>query len=129
MKILLFLAVLSFSFSQTQSEINAYWKAKLDSAESTLRFTIKQIEHIYAKDTTFLQNLNLAQTAWKNHVKAEILLKYPRREIGWYGSSHSMCLMMFKESLIQKRVKFLKHWIDGDEDGNACAGSVLDSSD
>jgi len=51
-------------------------------------------------------------------------MKYPDREPGYYGSIQPMCEAMYLAELTQDRIKALKVWIEGVEEGDMCAGTV-----
>jgi hypothetical protein len=55
---------------------------------------------------------------------AELKVKYPETESGYYGSVYPMCVSIYLEKLTSERVKTLKGWIDGIEEGDVCRGSV-----
>ena len=55
---------------------------------------------------------------------AELLMKYPEREYGYYGSMHSMCISDYLEKLTKERVTTLKVWIVGVAEGDPCSGTI-----
>jgi hypothetical protein len=46
------------------------------------------------------------------------------REEGYYGSVHPMCVAMYLTQLTEERIKILRIWLDGIEEGDVCCGSV-----
>ena len=55
---------------------------------------------------------------------AQLEMKFPEREPGYYGSVLSMCKSSYLEELTNKRIKELEEWIEGCEEGDVCCGSV-----
>jgi uncharacterized protein YecT (DUF1311 family) len=72
----------------------------------------------------FLASLKEAQRCWIAFRDAQLKMKYPDREPGYYGSVLPSCEMMYLTELTQDRIKALQVWIDGVEEGNICAGTV-----
>ena len=72
----------------------------------------------------FLASLKEAQRCWIAFRDAQLKMKYPGREQGYYGSVLPMCEMMYLTELTQDRIKALQVWIDGVEEGDVCAGTV-----
>ena len=89
-----------------------------------MQAALNNMATVYQADTTFLAAAQESQKAWLVWRDAQIRMKYPKREIGWYGSNHGMCLAMYKTELTRKRVDELKVWVDGIEEGDGCAGTV-----
>lgn len=128
MKFYLFLIFTSFCFSQSQAKMNNYWQAKLDSAKAELTQLHDSVKIVYSKDTAFIKNLSIAQAQWEKFRIAEIRLKYPKREAGYYGSIHNICLMIYSHELYKKRIQKLRFWLLGTEEyGDACKGSVREA--
>jgi uncharacterized protein YecT (DUF1311 family) len=61
---------------------------------------------------------------WIQFRDAEMKMKYPEREDGYYGSVYPMCWSMYLTQLTTERITTLKQWLDGTEEGDVCAGSV-----
>nr|WP_207765264.1 lysozyme inhibitor LprI family protein [Solitalea longa] len=78
----------------------------------------------YSADTAFVKNLKIAQRIWIQFRDAEMLAKYPNREDGYYGSMQPICWFAYKTELTLDRIKKLKVWLAGTEDGDGCSGSV-----
>jgi uncharacterized protein YecT (DUF1311 family) len=75
-------------------------------------------------DTIFIKNLKSSQRIWITFRDAELKMKYPEREPGWYGSIHPMCVSSYLAELTNERIKTLKEWIEGIEEGESCGGSI-----
>jgi uncharacterized protein YecT (DUF1311 family) len=126
-KVLLFnlLAVFaSFCMAQTQLELNANAKTKYESTDKELKKVYSDILKEYNTDTVFIKNLKKSQSLWAQIRNTEMKLKYPDRSSGYYGSVQPMCWWIYKEELTRQRIKFLKSWLDGVEEGDVCNGSV-----
>jgi uncharacterized protein YecT (DUF1311 family) len=97
------------SFQKTDKELNDIYKKIL-------------IE--YKEDTLFIKNLKISQRLWVQFKKAEMDMKYPNYSSGNYGSVQPMCELMYEEGLTKDRIKILKVWLTGIEEGDVCSGSV-----
>jgi uncharacterized protein YecT (DUF1311 family) len=111
-------------FSQTQAEMNKEANESFKKADKELNDTYKAILSDYKTDTVFIKNLKASQRIWITFRDAELKVKYPEKEPGYYGSVYPMCVSIYLEQLTRERIKTLKVWIDGTEEGDVCAGSV-----
>jgi len=118
------LMIAFLSFSQSQSEMNGDAEKNLEKADKELNEVYAKILKEYKEDTAFIKNLKISQRLWIQFRDAEMNMKYPQREDGYYGSVQPMCWSMYKEDLTQQRIKVLKIWFEGIEEGDVCAGSV-----
>ena len=75
-------------------------------------------------DTVFIKNLKASQRIWITFRDAELKVKYPDREPGYYGSIHPVCVASYLEKLTRERINTLRVWIQELEEGDACNGSV-----
>lgn len=119
----LFLICLT-GFGQTQSEMNNDAAESYKKADGELNKIYKAILSEYKSDTLFIKNFKASQRIWITFRDAELKMKYPETEPGYYGSVHPMCVSIYLEKLTSERVKTLQQWIDGIEEGDACNGSV-----
>lgn len=110
--------------AQTQAEMNAEANANYKAADTELNNLYQQILKEYKTDTEFIKNLKASQRIWITFRDAELKTKYPNRPDGEYGSIHPMCVANYLEQLTLERIATLSVWIDGIEEGDACAGSV-----
>jgi uncharacterized protein YecT (DUF1311 family) len=110
--------------SQTQGEMNAQTEAEWRAADKQLNSIYQQIIAENADDDVFLASLKEAQRSWIAFRDAQLKMKYPDREPGYYGSVLPSCEMMYLTELTQDRIKALQVWIDGVEEGNICSGTV-----
>ena len=108
-------------FSQTQMEMNQKANESFKKADKELNKIYKTILTEYKSDTAFIQNLKISQRIWITFRDAELKTKFPD---GDYGSVHPMCESNYLEELTLERIKKLKQWIDGTEEGDSCSGSV-----
>jgi len=113
------------------------WQPRLQpcwgSKRSHVDFTDRQradaeLNRIYAKvlalnaqDTVFLERFKAAQRAWLVFRDAQIAARYPSPDD--YGSVLPMCQSVEYEQLTLDRIKQLKAWVGGVEEGDVCAGS------
>jgi uncharacterized protein YecT (DUF1311 family) len=114
----------NFSFAQTQLEMNTEAGNSYLKADKELNSTYTKILKAYKSDTVFIKNLKTAQNIWIKFRVAEMKMKYPDREPGYYGSIQPVCWYNYLEELTKKRTKELKIWLTGIEEGDSCSGSV-----
>jgi uncharacterized protein YecT (DUF1311 family) len=113
-----------FSSAQTQVELNEQEHKRYLKTDSELNSIYQNILKEYASDTAFVKNLKVSQKLWIQFRDAEMKLKYPDREPGYYGSVQPMCWSIYLTQLTEDRIKTLKQWLDGIEEGDVCAGST-----
>ena len=111
-------------FAQTQSNMNGEAVASYQKADKELNTAYQQILKEYSKDTAFIKNLKVSQRIWIQYRDAEMKVRYPNREAGYYGSVQPMCWYTYLTQLTQERAKQLNVWITGVKEGDVCAGSV-----
>lgn len=127
MKNLLTFIILTLSFSclsQTQAEMNKEAYAEFNKSDKTLNEIYKTILSEYKSDTIFVQNLKKSQRLWIQFREAEMEMKFPNYADKTYGSIHPTCRAFYLKELTDKRIKTLKEWVSGTEEGDACNGSV-----
>lgn len=111
-------------FGQTQGEMNKDAANRYKNADKELNSVYQKILATYKGDTAFLKNFQAAQRLWVRFRDAEVKAKYPDREAGYYGSAQPMCRFDYLTKLINERIKTLRVWLDGMEEGDVCSGSV-----
>jgi uncharacterized protein YecT (DUF1311 family) len=114
----------SFIFAQTQLEMNTEAGNSYLKADKELNATYNKILKEYKSDAVFIKNLKAAQNIWIKFREAEMKVKYPDREPGYYGSIQPVCWYNYLEELTRKRTKELKAWLIGVEEGDCCSGSI-----
>lgn len=119
-----FLFLVSLSFGQTQAEMNESVSGKLAKADKELNATYNKILKQYKSDAAFIKNLKASQKIWIKFRDAEMKVKYPEREAGYYGSMQPLCESNYRAELTKKRTKELKAWLNGVEEGDTCGGSI-----
>lgn len=120
--ILIFLSLSGLTFAQTQAEMNEEAAQGFRKADSTLNVVYKKIQKTYAEDTLFLKNLKITQRIWITFREAELQMKYPASN--GYGSIQRMCYSLYQTDLTNERIKTLRTWLEGTEEGDACSGSL-----
>ena len=122
------LSIVFFSFkgiSQTQTEMNTDLQESYNSSDDELNAVYQAIIREYKNDTIFLKALRFSQRNWIKFKDSELKMKYPERKIrGYYGSVYPMCEASYLDELTKDRIKTLKVWLDGIEEGDVCSGSV-----
>jgi len=111
-------------FAQTQSDLNKQANQKFLKADKELNEVYNKILKEYKDDTVFIKNQKKSQKIWIQLRDDEMKTKFPKREIGYYGSVLPMCWSMYKEELTRDRIKKLKEWLTGTKEGDVCAGEV-----
>ena len=123
--ILLFLFLsTNFCFAQTQLEMNDQARENYQKIDTELNSVYTKILKEYKSDTTFIKNLKIAQNIWLKFRDAEMKMKYPDREPGYYGSIQPVCWYNYLEKLTKNRTEELKIWLTGIKEGDSCSGSV-----
>jgi uncharacterized protein YecT (DUF1311 family) len=117
-----FFLISHFSIGQTQLEMNA--NTDYQKADKELNSTYKKILKEYSTNLIFIKNLKIAQNIWIKFRDAEMNVKYPQKEPGYYGSIFPTCWNTYMAELTQKRSKELKIWLTGIPEGDTCSGSV-----
>jgi uncharacterized protein YecT (DUF1311 family) len=111
-------------FSQSQSAMNIAADKEYQKVDRQLNTVYQQILKLYKDDAEFIKNFKASQRIWIQFRDAEMKMKFPDREHGYYGSVHPMCWSMHLAFLVNQRLATLKEWVDGIEEGDVCAGSV-----
>ena len=119
-----FLLISFFSFGQTQAEMNQSAKSKYVKVDKELNATYQKILIDYKEDSIFLKNFKTAQRLWVQFRDAEMKAKFPDREEGYYGSVQPMCWFIEMTILTEERLKRIKIWLTGVNEGDVCSGSV-----
>lgn len=123
--IVLFLLMGTVSvFSQTQGEMNMAANESFKKVDKELNDVYKRILTEYKSDTVFIKNLKASQRLWISFRDAEMKVKYPDREPGYYGSIQPYCAISYLEKLTKERIQTLYSWIEGAVEGDVCSGSV-----
>ncbi|MEM9674880.1 MAG: lysozyme inhibitor LprI family protein [Cyclobacteriaceae bacterium] len=123
--ILAFLVLSILSYAQTQSEISKQADKDFREVDQKLNDVYRQILYQYKSDTAFIQNLKSSQRIWIQFRGAELKVKFPDRETGVHGSIHPTCKTLYVTELTKERIDRLRTWIEGSEEGDICAGSVM----
>ena len=126
-KLFLFLVLIllkTLSFGQTQMQMNQTAANAYKKADKELNVAYKTILNLYKTDSIFIQSFKESQRLWVKFRDAELKMKYPETEPGFYGSVLPMCQSDYLEKLTLDRVKTLQIWIKGVEEGDVCSGSI-----
>jgi uncharacterized protein YecT (DUF1311 family) len=115
---------LTFSFGQTTADMIKEAAQIYQKSDKELNQTYQKILKEYNKDTLFIRNLKNAQRIWIQLRDAELKSKYPNTDLSYYGQMHPMCEYHYLTELTNDRIKKLKVWLIGIEEGDICIGSV-----
>ena len=120
---LVFLLVLSPNiFAQTQLNMNKDAADSYKKVDQELNTVYTQVLKLYASDAPFVLHLKAAERAWVQFRNEQVKMKYTPENN--YGSARPMCVSVYMEELTNDRIKTLKVWVDGQEEGDVCNGSV-----
>jgi uncharacterized protein YecT (DUF1311 family) len=95
-----------------------------ETVDQELNQVYQQILIKYKSDTQFIEKLRNAQRIWVQFRDAQLVMKFPEQDPGYYGSIYSKCVSNYLAYLTIERTKTLKEWLDGTIEGDVCAGSV-----
>lgn len=118
----LLIGVLSLStaaYAQTQQGMNQECGVRMHKAEATLANLEKELSQNY--DEEFMVHYKNSQNAWLAYRATQLKMRYPTRD---WGSIQPLCECEYQISLIENRVKEMKEWINGAEEGDVCSGTV-----
>jgi uncharacterized protein YecT (DUF1311 family) len=105
---------------QSQTEMNMEAGRKYEKTDAELNRIYQRIMHDYAGDKVFIQKMKIAQRAWIAFRDAHLdSISHDSEQS--LGSATPMCQSMILEELTRDRIKSLREWVDGVDDG--CAGS------
>jgi len=122
MKNLLILAIIFLTSLNTvfaQNDGNQYAKS-----EKEINAVYQKILREYSADKEFIKNLKTSQRLWIQFRDAEIKARYPNETPGYYGSVYASCVSALKTQLTNERIKTLKLWLTGIQEGDVCSGSI-----
>jgi len=110
MKIILVIICFSSAlcFGQTQLDLNDSAANEFKKADKELNKVYQQIIIENKDDTILIKNLKISERIWMQFRDAEMKVKYPDRESGFYGSVHPMCWYLYEATLTNERIKKLK---------------------
>jgi uncharacterized protein YecT (DUF1311 family) len=110
--------------AQTQLDMNQDAAASFKAADKKLNAVYQNILKEYADDPVFIASFKKAQRCWITFGDAQLKMKYPDREPGYYGSVQPLFETTYLTELTKVRIKALQAWIEGAEEGDLSAGSV-----
>lgn len=118
------LNVMFFSlFGQTQVELNNIAKFEYEKTDKELNQVYQKLLQDYKSDTVFIKSMKEAQRQWVKYRDAQVKMKYPPyKDEG--ESVLPMCRNYYLKDITTNRIKELKQWIEGVEEGDVCSGSI-----
>ena len=112
-------------FAQTQTVMNINSYNEYLKTDKELNKVYQQILKEYISDKLFLQKLKVSQNYWVKFRDAETEARFPEEDKKFnYGSIYPVCVNAFMAEKTKARIKELKVWLDGNEEGEMCNGSV-----
>lgn len=112
-------------FSQTQSRMKSDACNGYQTADAEMNRLYRQVLRVYKSDPVFVRKLRVAQRAWIEFRNAHLESLYPKRnKLSAYGSANPLCRCAVLAELTDERLKSLKKWVSGIEEGDVCAGSI-----
>ena len=127
MKKIILVSILSVMFislfGQTQEDMNIKAKTEYENTDKELNQVYKKLLQDYKNDTVFIKSMKDAQRQWVKFRDAQVKMKYPPyKDAG--ESVLPMCRNFYLKELTTNRIKELKLWINGVEEGDVCSGSI-----
>ncbi len=117
--------LLSFGVKQTQLDMNIKASEELKKSDDEMSKLYLKIAEDYRNDSEFVDKFKKAQAAWLAYRDAHLDAVYPHKDKqASYGSVFPMCSCILIDQLTRDRIRELKQWADGTEEGNVCAGSI-----
>jgi uncharacterized protein YecT (DUF1311 family) len=110
--------------AQTQRDMNEDAATIFKEADKKLNSLYQKILKDYADDPVFIASFKKAQRCWIAFRDAQLKMKYPDREPGYYGSIQPMLETRYLTELTKDRIKALQVWIDGVQEGDLSGGTV-----
>lgn len=121
----LMLLFTSMPRAQSQSEMNRGFCDKYRRAEAEMTKIYRQIVSGYSSDKLFIGKLRKAQRAWLIFREAHLESLYPEpNKLPAYGSVNLTCRCTALEEITRDRIKVLKQWVTGAQEGDVCSGSI-----
>jgi uncharacterized protein YecT (DUF1311 family) len=120
--VILFALTPFITFGQSQTAMNLDAAKQYKKADKELNAVYQKILKEYAAQPLFIKKFKAAQRLWVQLRNAELEAKFP--EPADYGSVEPMCKAIYLASLTKERTSFLRVWLNGIEEGEACSGSV-----
>ncbi|RUR12485.1 lysozyme inhibitor LprI family protein [Legionella sp. km772] len=114
------------ALAQTQTELNQSACKELKQADKELNQIYQQVLAYHQEDKTFINHFKDAQRKWVAFRDAYTDSMYIPEYYQNYGSVMPMCQCYFLEQVTKERLKQLRAWVDGVEEGDACVGSTAD---
>lgn len=112
--------------NETQADMNNQAYQDFKKTDDELNKVYNQIVKKYKDDKVFIAKLQKAELAWIKYRDAEIEAIYPepyKDNMMNYGCVYPMCKYMNLTEITKQRIKELKLWLKGIEEGDVCAGS------
>ncbi|HHC80194.1 MAG TPA: DUF1311 domain-containing protein [Flavobacteriia bacterium] len=121
--LIVFFGIKSFSQSKTTAEKDIF--TMYNKTQVELKTVYQKIQTEYKADTLFIKKLQKAQQSWHTYKDAELEARFPEKDkTSTYGSQYKVCKTLFLTELMQGRIKRLRVWLNGIEEGDTCSGSV-----
>lgn len=115
------------TINMTSYEETQYWKGKMRARSAKIKQIYEKADWTDAQHKTrFFQNLEDAQKAFEDYLKAQVELQYPKAEEDeWWGSGIPPCINLIYTQHYKSRYLELELWEKGTPDGEMCGGSAL----
>jgi len=110
--------------AQTQAGMDEQTYQEFKKNDDELNKVYNQILKKYKEDKVFIAKLQKAELAWIKYRDAEIEAIYPEEDkMHNYGTVYPMCVNGILTEMTQQRIKELRLWLKGMQEGEVCAGS------
>lgn len=99
---------------------------RFEIADKELNSVYRQLQEQYKSEPEFLAKLKAAQRAWIQFRDAHLEARFPLPDKqAMYGSVYPVCAEEILADLTEARTAQLRFWLEGVEEGDACAGSAV----
>ena len=123
--IICFFSFLLSNNSFAQTEMNRTSSESYKSSILQLEGTINRILALYSNEQDFIEAFKISNRDWSKYRDAQLKMKFPSANPrSAYGSVFQMCYDGYLEELTRIRIKELRAWSDGGQEGDVCIGSV-----
>lgn len=112
------------SYCQRADDVDVIAFKDFQKAEKELNYVYRKIFRIYHSDTIFLKQLKITQKIWLKLRDAELNAKLTENTRAGSAIMNTMCWNVYKAELTRERIKHLRIWLNGIEEGDVCTGSV-----
>jgi uncharacterized protein YecT (DUF1311 family) len=110
--------------AQSQMELNVRACQQFKAIDRDMNTSYQLVLSKYQNDNSFITAFINAQRQWLLFRDAHIASMYPEADKDTYGSVYLMCHCNAMTEITTSRLKQIKHWLGGVDEGDVCGGSL-----